>query len=679
MFWTVDQGQNPYFRVTVHDDIAAIVPGETNVHVFVNDGDRQLAIYASFTDGAFEDVTGHPYLTYTVTPPDIATAVNGHVVGTTAGIGTITVTTWDGRFKATISLSVMTTLSDALKPSSEQLAKRTSKHQSTLFIIAEGYQDSARFFGHAHKIANSLFRTEPYSRLKDLYSATAIFESSPARGVTIGSPVVASATDATKRVAWETPDPLPNPFTLPNERMVGRDTVFGLMSGGRISTPQLAFSSAPPQAPFDKFYTIPEARSIRPDPRRIPGFTLDSSSATVTDPRSAFVAFVQKFVQTAGQSLAPNDRVMFLVDDDVLLGEDFDVLDLRLEDTQPMVAFSIGDGQPFAITTVTAPLLDRTIVGPTLDERRAGATAAHELGHTYKLGDEYVTKRNSLGPFSTSALQDLERFENTQFDQTLRITHDPTSTQTLRGANKVLPDVTRIKWNVHRISKASPASAITAVAAGQQLAVAPGQASRWTPGEFAFLRNSITLAKNILNEARYAMIAVQVVSVDTSANKVVVSIPQGTDVTVVGTNPLLYVPQKRKDGTTVGLIDPAVLAYLAAQGPFVNPVSCTGTWTPQDNAAQPCPSIPSFSAPSVQSQAIGLYEGALGSSCGVYRPAGRCKMRNYNDIAILSTTGPQVKTEVVIVEFCFVCLYSIIDRLDPSQHEGLDKIYPRDC
>ena len=388
---------------------------------------------------------------------------------------------------------------------------------------------------------------------------------------------------------------------------------------------------------------------------------------------------VKKFVQAAGQTLDPSDRVMFLVDDDLFLGEDFDVLDLRLEDTQPMVAFSIGRGQPFSVTTVSAPLLDRSIVGPTLDERIAGATAAHELGHTYKLGDEYQTTRDSLYSLSTSALQDVERFENIQLDQTLRITHDPSSAATLRGANKVLPDVTRIKWNVHRISKASPASSITAVATGQRLAVAAGQPSRWTPGEFAFLRNSITLAKNILNEARYASIAVQIVAVDNAANTVDVSIPQGTDISVVGKNPLLYVPQKRKDGTTLGLIDPAVLAYLAAQGPFPNPVPCTGASGPHDNDAQPCPSIPNFSAPSVSSQAIGLYEGGLEVSCGVYRPAGRCKMRNYKDLEIVSTTGPQVKTEVVVVEFCFVCMYSIVDRLDPSQHEGLDKIYPRDC
>jgi hypothetical protein len=61
---------------------------------------------------------------------------------------------------------------------------------------------------------------------------------------------------------------------------------------------------------------------------------------------------------------------------------------------------------------------------------------------------------------------------------------------------------------------------------------------------------------------------------------------------------------------------------------------------------------------------IGLYEGGNGNSCRVYRPAGGCKMRNQ------SGEGREG-------EFCFVCKYLIVNRVDAGQHDRLDDEYPR--
>ena len=65
--------------------------------------------------------------------------------------------------------------------------------------------------------------------------------------------------------------------------------------------------------------------------------------------------------------------------------------------------------------------------------------------------------------------------------------------------------------------------------------------------------------------------------------------------------------------------------------------------------------------PGVLQDIVGIYEGGGGHDCGVFRPAGRCKMRQGMEYTI---------------PFCHVCRYIIVDTLDPTQHGELDKLYP---
>jgi hypothetical protein len=60
---------------------------------------------------------------------------------------------------------------------------------------------------------------------------------------------------------------------------------------------------------------------------------------------------------------------------------------------------------------------------------------------------------------------------------------------------------------------------------------------------------------------------------------------------------------------------------------------------------------------------VGIYEGASYHDCGVFRPAGRCKMRSgYRKL----------------VPFCHVCRYLLVDRVDPTRHGALDAVYERE-
>jgi hypothetical protein len=61
------------------------------------------------------------------------------------------------------------------------------------------------------------------------------------------------------------------------------------------------------------------------------------------------------------------------------------------------------------------------------------------------------------------------------------------------------------------------------------------------------------------------------------------------------------------------------------------------------------------------SNTIGIYDGGGRVDCGVFRPAGRCRMRDE-----FAANMP----------FCHVCSYIIVDIVDPTNHGKLDKYYP---
>lgn len=73
--------------------------------------------------------------------------------------------------------------------------------------------------------------------------------------------------------------------------------------------------------------------------------------------------------------------------------------------------------------------------------------------------------------------------------------------------------------------------------------------------------------------------------------------------------------------------------------------------------------ISGFKPPCKEYKVIGIYEGAQYHSGMLYRPAGMCKMRASTDDA----TGEG--------EFCFVCKYLILNRVNPALHDVLDKLY----
>ena len=679
------------FRVSTHGDVAALVGGDRTLSIFAEESDRVVTVYARFTDsaaGVVEDVTGHPWLKYEVKPADLDIATidsEGRIHGKRAGRITFAVMTWDDRFRFEVALTVRPPLSQR-RPEviSEELVKRTSDRITTLYVLSEGYTDQRRFFDHARKVVKSWIATRPFKQLSARFHAIAIFDPSVDRGVTIASRLVAApaGSPAERRGVWQGEG---SPV-VPPQISLARDTMFGLMMGSRLSTPVLPAQSTPTRAAAA--FVVPDsARVTQPDDRRLPRFGLDGDNTfEPLSPELSFASFVGRYIESAGHQLGDDDRVAFLVDDDVYGGLHIDVLDIPLFH-RPMVAVSVGR-TPFVENVVgTGPIVDRTITGPSLHADAVGSMLAHELGHSYRLGDEYEDVWARSHDIPDSNFEEIEtRYENIQHDRSLRIPlatgpdPNPLHVDTAHGPNTSRLDVTRIKWNIHRVAKISPARSIAAVPAGFRLALRSGQAKRWKPGERAFLRNSLVVPKRVWLEPRTTAIAIDIIMTNVTADTVDIRVPAGFDVTTLGARPLLYVPKRTESGVDVGLIDPNVLAFLANQGPFPKGRPCLGpadiSWNSED---RDCPPIPGFSRPSNNADAIGLYEGGSHRSCDIYRPAGRCKMRKLESQEIESTTGTVVTYKPVILNFCYVCCFVIVDLVDPALHEALDAHYPRDC
>lgn len=661
-------------RITTHTDVTALLAGDRSLSAFAGESDRVLTVYAQFTEGAFEDVTGHPWLKYRAANEAIATVDSeGRIHAVSAGTTTVHVTTWDGRFGFDVPVAVRPALATGLGTSLvvDELSRRTARHKTTLYVLAEGYQDHTRFLDRARPIMRAFFQTPPYDRLADRFHAVGVFQPSPDQGLTIGPRLVtAPGLAADERALWPGQTAGQPVAPVPVARLFTRDTLFGLMAGSRLaSTPRIPRSTTEPQAEVD--FMRPRGGGaglveVSPDDRRLPRFGLDTATSfTPIPPNAAFASTIRRYLTAADQTVGADDRVIFLVDDEYYGGFKLEILGVPL-DHFPMVAFPTGWSTTVHGVGGAGPVFHRAPVPGTFLPDVVGSRFAHELGHTYRLGDEYEGNTQRIYQGNP---KEIEALENVQHDSTLRLAG---AQGPLRGDPMAHPpkppsklDVTQIKWNVDRIAKLSPAQAITAVGNHARLTLERGQARRWASGERAFVRNSLVTPKDMKVGPRTVTIAVQIITSNAAGDTVDVTLPPGFLISSLGDVPLLYVRKRNGAGLDLGLVDPVVLAYLSTNGPFPKP-AIQATWFdgPQDP-----PPIPGFSAPPIKADAIGLHEGGVKFSHDVFRPAGRCKMRNPGD------TDSQ--GHVVFDGFCFVCQYVLVELNDPSKHEALDSVYPR--
>ncbi|MET9735775.1 hypothetical protein ABZZ79_35670 [Streptomyces sp. NPDC006458] len=302
-------------------------------------------------------------------------------------------------------------------------------------------------------------------------------------------------------------------------------------------------------------------------------------------------------------------------------------------------------------------LLPDTIPTVHLD---AWTTAAHELGHSMALQDEY----GGGGALPATRVASLASVPNVQPRSTL-----------LTGGNL---DADKVKWRWPRLRRAGVLDAQPADLGGSvyRVMLEAGHANQFVVGDVVrFRRRPLVSAPAPSDRFIVTSVADPEMELEalTAAVFTVADFPAGS---------LLICPVRAPDpdpatrvfGDDLELLHTTVRARInatrnplnAADGAPANQ-PCTGaglpTPTPATNfAAGTVPSPPRFS-----SWIVGLYENGVIFDCDVYRPTGICIMRRQQ-------FGPPGAPDQAY-QFCPVCRYAMVDLLDPTQHGRIDIDY----
>jgi hypothetical protein len=286
--------------------------------------------------------------------------------------------------------------------------------------------------------------------------------------------------------------------------------------------------------------------------------------------------------------------------------------------------------------------------------------AAHELGHSFTLGDEY----GGGGPFPASDPSQVDRADGYANVQP-RIQ--------LLTANSLDADL--IKWGKWpRIAKAGVLTAApVAAAGGHRLVLTPGHADAFAIGDIVRLRTrplptSVQSERlRVTGKVGNAELTVAAVGPPLAG-----AFPAGSIVM----EPMRAPDQGGALGDDLNLVHADVRRFIDGQH---NPLNAAFHAAPD----RPCPPAPGtekvygYSTPSVnygQGNApnppresawiTGLFEQGMGFDCEVYHPTGACLMNVYSYDGFVSS-----------FQFCWICRYAMVDFVDPTLHGKVDAGY----
>lgn len=645
-------------RMTVHADIDRFWIPLGSITMFAGESNRVLPITAIFDDQSQGDATGHPYWIYRSSDGTIATVdPDGRVHARAAGTVTLTVTLAGTARAQTISATILPPLSDGHGAKVIQSGS-VAGDRVRVYVISEGYADPTRFEDHFKQVVDRWFATpenRPFDLLRDRYAVFGISDPVAQQGITIG-PVLDSQARATPTTI------LPAALTQPLRVVDERDTRFGVMYGGRLGDPEMRPGLPPSLAQW-----LTPARAHRMtsiDWRRVPDVH--------SDPGPEFMAYLRRYLAAVASNasnmpdgfgeLTAEDRVVLLCDDQLRGGVLLAVAGM-LEPERLVVSAAAGSDSGFDHVAAVAGeprRFDRTVSYLLLRDAVA-STVVHEIGHSYRLGDEYESKRGraAVGPDS---IAELEPYENVQLLDEL---NDPQ----LGGVR-----TSWIKWNLPRVVAAARVTGIVVTNLKVGMAVPGADKQAWiTEGAKLMLRPTLRNPRSAPQTQRLPLYEVTVTSVspDVVIGNTFFVVPE-PEFTGGG---VLFQPKVDATGM-YQLIDSTVGLDIATNGAFPKPPvrvpdpAHAGSCFDQDPAAandQVVPGRAFNGGPTTTDRwrIIGLYEGGNDISCGIGRPSGRCKLRLAFDFSTNT-----------VWRFCHVCQYVIVDLVDPSQHARLDRDYP---
>jgi hypothetical protein len=496
--------------------------------------------------------------------------------------------------------------------------------------------------------------------------------------------------------AWKT--------LIPHSKPQAKDTFFGMYYGSRWGDP-LSRDNDPDNHPivtsitaianpklyqrrmFEWFQPPLVTRLVTPDPRR---------RAREAQPRDyplmrfigglvdSSVPVGQLWIPQAGTFMRNQGLVCLLVNDEAHGGANFQ----RLFTTVTLGRQDESFTNLNVSETATPVRVRRLTRNPSVEPNFDGVTdvAAHEFGHTFNLADEYEEFPRAAPTLPAPPQPpppEIPRGDNIVRADEIRLVEAP-----LNPAQPLPIDAARVKWfDLHRMER-SDAIVEPSQPNGSQLRLrlGPRRAKRWKTakdeGTDVYLR-SLNIRTNpeqplevgaqlpMIHDDNNFIVRVKVIDVNEADDTVTLGgdeMPIPPPEMPVGS--VLFIP-KINNEQFVFVVERPVLTFMTnLQVPLTenhNATHPSGFDELQEAPDNAPGNISGFHYPSNPFNVVGLYEGAGRYVGGVYRPAGACKMRSQD------ATGDEGS-------FCFVCKYLIVNRVDASQHDELDKCeYPEDC
>ncbi|HEY7618113.1 MAG TPA: hypothetical protein VH834_00010 [Solirubrobacteraceae bacterium] len=300
---------------------------------------------------------------------------------------------------------------------------------------------------------------------------------------------------------------------------------------------------------------------------------------------------------------------------------------------------------------------------PAIAQIEIWTTAAHELGHSFTLEDEY----GGRGLLPAARVNDVARGNNVHSRASL-----------LTGANL---DADKIKWRWPRLRKAGVISAAPTDLGGGKYRVTlnVGQGKPFVVDDVVRFRlRPLLTAPAPTDRFIVTSVAVDVLEVQklTAAAFVPANFPAGTALIRPARAPDPDAPN-HVFGADLELMHQSIRARInlkrnplnAADGDPLNR-PCPGLALPTPTPATNFPGAPPQppNPPAYSAWIVGLYENGFEFDCDVYRPTGVCIMRT------LHYEDKPTKTESAY-QFCPVCRYAMVDFIDPSKHAAIDDDY----
>jgi hypothetical protein len=457
-----------------------------------------------------------------------------------------------------------------------------------------------------------------------------------------------------------------------------RDTFFGLMLGDRYANNRLLSSGTPLATPasdvagnanlavliaraYEYFRPDDPARSMGPDPRRHPPELFGYNQESVGAPLMRYIAGLRLAgaPHTAiGTQWVPGATfkqsrglIAMITNDDMNGGTNFNALTVT---ANTLNAHTRLDFEYPGTNTATKKVMRRTPPAE-VDEDLGDVikTVAHEFGHSFHLGDEYETFPADKGD------------SNSGYDNIVAL-HDIFSDPNWATNHSRQVDAAKVKWfDLLRMRlSARLVEDSTQAGASIEVRIDPRQIPRWEAEKAAtrtaYLRRirispqgaQLPLA---VGDADY-LVRLDIGDIDAARGSIRLGgleLPS-PPFPVFPKGSLLFVPQRDAADNLVFVVEKKVRDFITGNHLPLN----QDTDTTHVNAEGDDPvSIPDFKPPCKSQRLVGLYEGASNYSGLVYRPAGNCKMRKHGD------------------SYCHVCKWLITNRVDPSLHDVIDRLY----